>query len=262
MITYSSLLFSLSKPVFCGIGVSIPWKLHLQQDARILNENKRADLERKIQELANKLKIGKPIELLEIKDFNWGVQAQGTALLPGRVGIVINPSQLLVTNEDLVTSDAEMEFLIAHELSHIKTNDFLWMVAIPVLCGEITNLAMSILYPSSARCFSNPAAYLLFGSPSVLTCRIAVQAIFFFFARWREKCADRLGFSICSDTAKGAAFNLFERTREKNIETRNAQESSVILKYFKRLLFTQDGECRFDLYHPSLQTRIRYLRQV
>lgn len=230
--------------------ISLPgvfsWRLRFQKDDKLLEKEKREEVEAKIQELATKLGISKPLELLEKKGLLAGMQAQGTASLPFRSGIAMDPE--LVN----AMSTEETEFVLSHELAHIKTNDTLWLGVVPAMVHAIMTISIRILIPAAAL---NTAMVI---SPSLLMSIIA-YASFALFSRWREECADRLAFSICSDEAKKAAPLFFERMRKNNIAVRNGPASSSLLKYVRHFLITENGEFLADVLHPSLKTRIRSL---
>ncbi len=115
-------------------------RFRIQKDDKLLSTIKRNHIELKIQELTQKLGLGKPIELIEKKGLTTGAQAQGVAFFSGRAGIAINP--------DLVDeiSEEELEFLIAHELSHIKANDYISCNS--TLCVLLGSFVHSIPIPS------------------------------------------------------------------------------------------------------------------
>ncbi len=153
--------------------------------------------------------------------------------------------------------------MVAHELSHIKANDLIWLETVPGIAGVITTLAMSILFPSSATYFPPIViATLMVSSPAAVVGLSVSGIAFLAFSKWREKCADKLGFSICSNAAQKAAPLCFDTIRISQIEYRNGEEGSYLSKVWRRFLITEDGEARFDVYHPSLKNRKEYLQQT
>lgn len=248
-------LFRGGTMLFSAIPGSFSWRLRFQKDDKLLSTEKRNQIESKAQELAQKLGISKHIELIEKKGLMTGAQAQGIAFFSGRAGIAIDP---YMADE---MSEAELEFLIAHELSHIKANDIVWMGAIPGIVGVITTLAMTILFPSTVV-FSSTVATPILTSPAALVGLSVSLVAFAFFSRWREECADKLGFSVCSKAAQKAAPQFFEKIRTVQIEYRNNEEGSCFSKLWRKFLITEAGDFRFDVLHPSLKTRIKYLQQI
>lgn len=238
-----------------GVFGSLSWRLRFQKDGKILLNENRKEIESNIKKLAQNIGIEKPVELIEVNKVTTIAQAQGIGSFSGRVGIAINPGQILQLYK------FERELLIAHELAHIKTNDPLWMGLIPGIAGVITTLAMTILFPSSGTYFSrNIVINSLIGSPAALV-GIAVSFIVCsFFSKWREECADKLAMSICSNEAKLAAPMLFERLKQAHILHRNDPKCKGFSKLWRKLLISQNGDYIFDIFHPSYNARINYLQ--
>jgi Zn-dependent protease with chaperone function len=102
--------------------------------------------------------------------------------------------------------------------------------------------------------------YSLFGSPAAaLGLAVSIIALSF-FSKWREECADKVGFSICSKAAQQAAPILFYKVKLAQVIYRNNPEVSYFTRLMRKLLFTEDGESRLDILHPSLEDRANYLR--
>lgn len=237
-----------------GIPGSFSWRLLFQEDAKLLSTEKRSCIELKVRELATKLGISKPVELIEIKGLICGAQAQGNAIFPGRIGIAINPELV----DEL--PEAHLEFLIAHELSHIKVNDIMWMGLVPGIVGTITTLAMNIIFPSSATLFSNLICCISPATSLASLIGLTVASVtFVIFSKWREECADKLGWSVCSKAAQNVAYNFFLTLQVKHIIHRNSQEGSFLSKLWRKFLITADGDVRYDIFHPSLKNRVNYL---
>lgn len=237
-------LLSSGSAFVCTIPSAFSWRLRFQTDDQLLPQAKRRSIESKIQELAKELGISKTIELIEKRNLATGAQAQGIGSFSSRIGIVIDP--------DLANAlpEAELEFVLAHELSHIKANDNLWIGVFPSIAGVITTLAMSTLFPSLAADFSISIVSLS-AVPGIAVSTIAL----FSLSKWREECADKLGFSACSCNAKKAAPAFFDRIRVGQARLR---DNDVL----KRFLFTEDGESRLDVLHPPLASRVQYLRDL
>jgi Zn-dependent protease with chaperone function len=247
-------LFSGGSILFAAIPGSFSWRLRFQKDDRILSIEKRICIESKIQELAQKLEISKSIELIEKKGKFAGLQAQGIELFYGRAGIAIDPELVKVISEE------QLEFLLAHELAHIKANDHLWMCVASSIVGIITTLAMNILFQLLGVYFSPNVSRLLGISPAAAIGLSISHIALAFFSKWREECADKLGISICSDAAQTAAPTFFDSLKTFYIECRNSEEDPYLFRLLVRFLITSDGDVRFDIYHPSLKTRINYLQ--
>lgn len=252
MTTFFNLVYSGSL-IFSAIPGSFSWRLRFQEDDKRLSRGKRKAIESKIQELALKLEINKPVELIEKKGLVAGFQAQGIAFFSGRAGIALDPDLAEEVTED------ELEFLIAHELSHIKANDLLWMGVVSGVVGMITTLAISILFPASVA-FSSSFATMMLGSPAGLLGLSVSVIAFAIFSQWRESSADKLGFSICSESAQKAATGFFDKVRTSQINFRNDKNGSYFSKLLRRFVITEDGDFRLDVLHPRLKTRVEYLQ--
>ncbi len=241
MINISFTLPLLAQPV--------AYRLYLQKDAKQLELAKRNFIESKIQELAAKLQISKPIELIEIKDLRISAQALGNNFFSGRAAVAIDP------NFAMNSSEAALEFVIAHELAHIKNNDAI-RFGVCSLAGIITTAAICLLFPASATQFSNPLLRLVLYSPAFVVGLTVIAVTYPLFSQWIEKRADLLAVSFCSEAAQKAAIEQFEKDRQAYIEIKNSPKSSL----WQKLLITPDGECRDDLFHPPIKTRINYLQ--
>lgn len=251
-------LLTSATPFLVVINGIFPLRLHFQKDARLLDSDQRAYVESKTKELATKLGISKPVELIEVKGLVMSAQALGVEILPGRIGIAIDP--------EIVNSipKEQLEFLIAHELSHIKANDQMWIGVIGVI-SVITTLAVSILFPSFTTHFSTPVILVStllcpVSSPAVLIAKIVAYTSLFIFSKWQEECADKLGHSVCSHHAKRAAPKFFENIRKSQLAVRNDEEGSCLSKLWNRFSITAEGNSRLDVFHPSTTDRIDYLK--
>jgi Zn-dependent protease with chaperone function len=228
-------LISGSSVVLGALPGVFSWRLRFQKDDKLLSSNNRNLVESKIKELAQKLELNKPIELIEKKGMHGTAQAQGIALFSGRIGVAIDP-EIFVT-----LPETQIEFVLAHELAHIKANDHLWMM-LSGLIGTITTLAMSILFPSSAICFSSVILVgLIATSPAALVAVTVSLIALIFISKWREECADRLGWSVCSEDAQKDAPKFFEKIRIENLELRNHKSLTKFGKLLMKCLTTEDG---------------------
>lgn len=264
-------LLSGGSIILISLNGIFPWRLHCQKDAKTFDKPIRNWMDKKVQELAGKLNISKPIELIEVPGlFATDAQAQGIAILKGRAGIAIDSPPKKDISEEEVEEEidveqtynnlAETEFILAHELAHIKGNDVLWMGIAPAIIGAITTLAVSILFPQSAIYFSPLVmSVVMISSPAAaIGLTVSILALIF-FSRWLEERADKLGFSVCSPQAQEAASKVFEDLRLANIAHRNNEKGSFISKLWNKVLITKDGDTRWDVMHPSLKTRVNYL---
>lgn len=226
----------------------IPWSLDCKKDEKLLPPRKRHALEKKVHEVADKLGVKKGIEIIEVDCAHSLANARGNTLFPGKAGIVIDAQAF----EDL--SREAQEFFVAHEISHIKHNDPLTMHILPGLSGAASTLAMMELFPSTAL-FS-----AVWCSPASLIGFAVGSATFIFFSRWREECADRTAFSVCSAEAKTAAIAFFEKMQVTNRQDRDDPNISFASSLWRKFLINGEGEARWDVLHPPLKARIDYLK--
>jgi Zn-dependent protease with chaperone function len=250
-------LFSGCTQILWYLPNCFAWKLRFQQEDRLLSPEKRNQIESKVQDLAQKLGINKPITIME-KKCSSIAEAQGVAWFSGRAGIIIDPGVANAIPEE------QLEFLIAHELSHIKNNDNVSFGVVPGIVTILTHLAIKVLFPS-LKAFIIPSPVEIFVPATIQLPRRNLASIIadlvsvtfsIFFYRWREKSADKLGFSICSDAGQKAAPQFFDLIKRGNIWHRNSEEASLFTKMF----ITEDGENMIDIGHPWLKDRIKYLQ--
>ncbi len=214
-------------------------------------------LEPIIQELAKKLEFSKPIELMETDNPGLAIGCTGVGLF-GRAGIIINPEFACDLNLD------ELEFILAHELAHIKANDYLRLCTAICVAGVISTLAASILVPSTAVYFT-PAVIVLtkVSSPAAMVGQITSLFVKSIYSKRREKCADLLALSICSNEGKKAASDFFEKMRQSQLSYRNRNmEDNSFSSLYKKITITKDGNTRLDIFHPSLKERSEYLKSA
>lgn len=227
----------------CAFLASLANVLAIQErfseDERLLSPKKRDFLESKIRELSHKLGITKQVELKEVTG-SYTATAYGCNLLPTASGIIIDPN---LVHE---SSEAELEFVLAHELVHIRQNDVPWTLSLMSIAAVITTIAIHILFPASLA---------LMGAVKTGMIVTAMLATRVFVARRREEAADRLGFSICSRAAQEAAPQFFEKARKNNVEIK-AYKPSLL----NNLTLTKEGDDLLAFFHPPLTHRINYLQ--
>lgn len=219
----------------------------------------RLNIESKIQTLCAKLGITKPVELIISSKVDNGL-AHGVSCLPGRAGIILNPEFL----RSLPTG--ELEFLLAHELSHIKSNDYIRIPGIAALSSAIAILALSILFPTWAKPFTSKLAQEQLRSPlaviGIPVSFIALNISSIITSRWRETCADKLGWSACSPEVQRAAPRFFD-TKRNNLSWLRAQKDAPLLtRLWRKMTISESGDNRCDVCHPSFSTRINYLEAL
>ncbi|MBS4168548.1 M48 family metalloprotease [Parachlamydia sp. AcF125] len=226
-------------------------RLRFQKDLKVLPEEERHTLETKVQELAHKLKICKKLEIREISGLELGAQAMGNVIFPGRAGVIIDPYFF-----ECLTPETQ-EFFVAHEISHIKHHDSLTLCLVAGVASMVTTIALSVLFPRSADLSSGK----WYGG---VACSGGVAAGMFTYSlasQWREKCADKTAFSVCSPEAQAAAIEFFEDCRSIYRGYRNEEGISFLSSVWRKTRIMAEGEDRLDILHPFLKDRINYLKE-
>jgi len=257
-------------------------------DEKTLPPENRKRLEDTIQKLAKEAGIKKTIILKESSDCDdtgGCAAAYGNSLLPGPAGITVSPSLFPLLNE------FQQEFILAHEIAHIKANDHLTLSLLTPLVFKISIFAVVALLGSTAAIsggfslFSLLPPVLIYNLPRAH--KIAVIATFLFrtcLLRWRERKADEFGYKISNWGGKllsGSVFNLLRRIEVKSritnlfnfmVEFGNSADAIKEGKFLtvnkiqhsvlSRFLTTEQGENRMDISHPSSQKRTKYLNEM
>ena len=161
--------------------------------------------------------------------------------------IIIDETFLEIINEK------SLEFLLAHELIHIKEDDVLRLTSCYVLVSTLFTIPIGYCFPNTLEMFSGLGMLITATTcwASFLSCIPALICLCQ-YSKMREKNADVTGFKNCGDSGKLGAIEFFKFLQEQNIPTDDDNLS-------KRWLFSSSGECYFDIFHPSLQARIDYL---
>lgn len=274
------------------------------KDEKKLDPEVRRQLEETVALLARKLQLNKKIEIKEWSDYEDGAGAAGNSLIPGKAIIVINPK--IFTS----FSERERESVLAHELSHIKNNDFLYNDFFNLLIAIVTRTALFIIFSYSLLPIPNGTLIanvvvivgrhfisnkFLLGSifftvdqlfPSLVREDVSIsifKGIFIAIIISKiisniipiplslrcEKRADKMGFSVCSEEGKKGFMSMLKKIRRGNIQYRDRYVDIYSKGYsnawkivLKEYLISEEGENRLDWHHPSIKTRISYLRQM
>lgn len=219
----------------------LSYRLRLKQ--KDLSPDKKEYLQQLVTSLSNKLNVTKKLDIvLTSSEFGGEAQAMGNTLLPGRAGIAITPSFLQLTKY-------QQEFILAHEISHIKHQDLLTLGLVPGLATIITRIALPRLFPKATAVSSNIHEI----------CFLMGCIAYVIFSQWREKCADQAGFAVCSNQAKMAAIKLFKDAQEHHQKLREDTSCSLIKRMFFKMTISAKGNNRLDVLHPSFTSRITNL---
>ncbi|MEI6243027.1 MAG: M48 family metalloprotease, partial [Chlamydiota bacterium] len=176
-------------------------------------------------------------------------------------------------------SKAEQEFILAHEISHIKKHDSLTRMCTSILISLTARKALLALFPSLEHYKSKILSdvldwrlaiklmpislfFISITSPVSLISEIIHKVTFPVFSRWREKCADLSAASVTSKKVILAGCNFFDKTRKTNIDYRNKPNIPFIESLRRKITISVNGDNRLDMEHPSLQTRVNYLKPL
>lgn len=152
-----------------------------------------------------------------------------------------------------IVDEKSLEFLLAHELIHIKEDDVLRLISCYVLVSTLFTIPIGYCFPNTLEMFSGLGMLL-----TATTCWASFLSCFPAFiclcqySKIREKNADVTGFKNCGDSGKLGAIVFFKFMKDRSIPT---DEDSL----FQRWAFSSSGDFYLDVFHPSLQARIDYL---
>lgn len=178
--------------VYAVGGAAASWYLYLGLRAPALVEQRDANdttIKPQVDRLAQAMGVTKP---LLVKQFGWHLAAEGIALFSGPAGIKVD-SQVSNVPEEL------REFLLAHEIAHIKHNDALIRPILLALVTLIIPLALSHLGFIAVSAIGLTALYLTH----------------YAFSRFSEERADKTAFTFCSHKGKLQAIATFKEFAEE-----------------------------------------------
>ena len=149
---------------------------------------------------------------------------------------------------------------MAHELCHIKSNDVLKLFIVRVIFSVISMLILNRLSPRLKevplpRYAIIPASLFAPISISAFVGSLIGSIAIIPVARRQERAADLKGFKYCSEEEKSGVIEYFQGLQNKNIAMREHPRFAWVFKILK----SSQGDERFDLAHPSLSDRIKYL---
>lgn len=226
---------------FASFGVMSSFSIfaiQLRMGKELENTPKNRALQKRVQKLADRLELGKPVEVRFRGDYG---QASGNTLLPGRAGFIIG-------KEFLELPRNEQEFIILHELAHLKHNDMLKGGALYSLAVAVTICVIPLLTTSIIIISSAPAT--------------AGLVAFFAYSKYFEKRADITAFAHCSPEGKAGGIAFFQKLRIKLLCVRSDSEAGIVRKVLRKLLISDSGDFRLDVVHPSFSERVKYLTEL
>jgi Zn-dependent protease with chaperone function len=202
---------------------------------------KMTTIKSKIEAKAKALGLKKNPQVKIVTTANHPAQAHGIEFSPFGCVITINPN--------LISQNAE-DFLIAHELAHIKSNDRFTIPGVGFLASLTSSIGLSILL--SIGILSAPVS-----SGCILVAMIIGLVAQVAFSRYREVQADIKALSVCKYDEKGAMKDHLINIRKARINFRGEKNISLLTQIYRKLTISETGEFRLDIMHPSLASRIQ-----
>lgn len=231
------------------IALGIPVKLAIDslflrtKDTRTLPSDRRSALQDKVNDLAEKLDMRKPLQLIETNKIK-KIVSSGNTLFQGKAGILINP-------EYFHESNPLNEFELAHAIAKIKNNDVIVTSLIAGLVGVITNIALKILFPQLP-----PSSFSGFKIDSIdIATFISGFAAGMIFD-YRSCRTEQMAFSMCSRVGQQAVIDNLRQQQVDNINKRNDANVSKISAFFRKVFIKENGDL-ISLTNYPLSIRIR-----
>jgi Zn-dependent protease with chaperone function len=232
-------------PFFNALRMSFSFDLYFldvlkkNKEEGDLNEEERARIELKIKELSEKLGITQRVQIYEISGTSHGSAKAFGSLLSQKIGIVFERGFLQELTEEA------QEFVLAHELSHIKSNDHLSFGVVEIVSQIASTFFLKMIFSASK---AETIGFFISGWALSL------------FSQWREKCADANALLISSSGLKGAR-DFFEHIKLLNL-TFKLEKSQSPLSFLKDRMIDRDGENLFDHFHPKMSKRMELLTKL
>ena len=135
----------------------------------------------------------------------------------------------------------QLEFVLRHELAHGIHNHGMWnLLALAVGIGS------SIALPGWYKLLSIAAGGL---------CYIALQ-------RSCEKEADKIAIHSMKTAAGAISFFDYALEGNKALRSQDIKSNSWLTHLWSYIVYTSDGEYRFDICHPSLADRKKTAKAI
>ncbi|MBM3191043.1 MAG: hypothetical protein FJZ63_00115 [Chlamydiae bacterium] len=215
-------------------------------------------LEKKVKELAGKMGLSKPVEIVYTAVSLTPFSVSPQSIFSDKNIIHIAPETIKAVN----LAPPEMEFLLGHELAHIKKNDILTTLALRLTVAAICTVAFAWLFPAANIFFvSTLMAPLVPISCAALAGHLSGTLASALYMRFIESRADKLGWEYSSLEGKRAAPSFFKKIIDFQLKTRNNSSTPLSL-FIRKLLISEEGNSRIDIVHPPLTERVRYLTEL
>jgi hypothetical protein len=200
--------------------MNIPSLVDLDQRSEIIDES--------VEQVLDQADIRKDLVFSKILFLDTFAQAGGT-------NFFTNSGAAIFIIPDFPNADRDAcNFILKHEIAHIKYNDIFTFKSIPAIC----QLSASIY----------GIRYLSFFRAVGLTYAVFVGSLFS-WTTWRESKADDFAIQHSSNEELKGGRRFFQSLQKVIID--HPRRS-----FFEKLRFSDRGEDRIDLFHPSLASRI------
>ncbi len=200
--------------------------------AQLLSDLVDSQIKNEMQEFLDKARIRK--DLIFVETPNLGIcSASGTNFFKNGDAVIEVAPGFYEFDKDAC------KFVMKHEISHIKHNDFFTTLCVPCVC----QLAASIF----GMCFLSflPALVVAF----------AVSIVSYaLFSQWREAKADDFAIENSSVEELKGGRRFFIAFQKVSIEERNT--------FWKRITISPGGDMRLDISHPSITSRIQKIEMA
>lgn len=199
----------------------------------------------KIKKIAEQFGINKEISVT-IDNSQCG-SILGNNLFPGSASIILS-------NEyDEKTTD----FITKHEMTHLKNSDTITIPVVEWVSATVGYVGISYLFPTI-----NPFFYLV----AAISIDLVTAST---FSKWREEIADKTALEYCDEETKQKALEFFEDSIKQCIKKRNEFSKGTDLfsteglcNLLNKMKYSEDGNNRYDLVHPSNTERCRYIKEI
>ncbi len=149
-----------------------------------------------------------------------------------------NPALILIPPEFHKTDEKACQFLTKHEIGHIKNNDCFTIPLVTCICSAAAAIFGAFTLPWVASTF-------LAGVVSAVALTL--------FTLWREGKADDFAIENSTNEELLGGRRMFIASKQANLSERTT--------FWKKIAFTSDGEDRFDIMHPSLNSRVKKIEK-
>jgi hypothetical protein len=156
----------------------------------------------------------------------------------------------------------QTEFVLAHEISHIKNKHYLKGLAFAVfICSSaiLFSFFMPLYLAQLATSYTFFSLLSNFKIPLLFLNLLLEIYLPFKYMKNQEKEAD---LDALKKVGSKGAIDLFEKLLKENIEYRKEvlENGSWYRKLLTRLAISSSGNDNFDIYHPKITDRIKYFK--